>query len=294
MLSDIYELDKADFPPHLLHIPQPPKKLYARGFVDLNNKKILTIVGPRRHSSYAKECIQFLVMSLRDLPVVIVSGLAHGIDSVAHMAALEAGLPTIAFPGSGLAESSLYPAPHRKLAEEILSHGGMLLSEFEPEQKAAEWTFPRRNRLVAGIAHAILIPEAGEKSGTLITARLACEYNRDLLVIPGNITNPLSRGVHTFLRLGATPITCTDDLREALGFERIDDTFGNEKSETVHKNKELTEVEKQILVHLYEPCSRDILHEKSKLSIADFNAAMSMLEIKHCIKEEDGIVRLLL
>ncbi len=285
-MPPMYKIDQYEFPARLLEIPHPPKELFVRGFVDLSDKKILTVVGPRKYTSYGRDCTRSLILSLKNMPVVIVSGLAYGIDSIAHEAALEAGLPTIAFPGSGLNENVIYPAQHRNLAAKILDHGGMLISEFKPHEKGRDYFFPQRNRLVAGIAHAVLIPEAGEKSGTLITAKLAVDYNRDLLVVPGNINNPMSKGANQFLRLGATPITCTDDLHEALGFPRSEDVG----PVPVEKRDDLTQEEKHVASFLIEPLSRDELIRKLSMPITDFNMVLTMLEIKGVIKEEIGFI----
>jgi DNA processing protein len=143
---------------------------------------------------------------LAGYPIGIVSGLALGIDAFAHEAALRAGLYTLAVPGSGLGDQVLYPASNRRLADRIVDGGGGLLSELSPDTRAALWTFPQRNRLMAGMCAATLLIEAGEKSGTLITARMAVDYNRELLVVPGSIFSPTSRGCHQFLKLGATPV----------------------------------------------------------------------------------------
>src|SRR5262245_21152542 len=134
MLPPIRELLPKDMPDGLKHIPRPPRKLYVRGHTELTSgssgKKILTVVGPRRHTSYGRDVTRLLISALRSLPVIIVSGLAYGIDSIAHEAALESGLPTIAFPASGLAEDAIYPRRHFHLAERIVAHGGMLISEY--------------------------------------------------------------------------------------------------------------------------------------------------------------------
>ena len=280
MTPEIHEIDKNDFPIRLLEIPHPPKKLYVRSNTELSTllegKKILTIVGPRKYTKYGKHCIESLIKSLKGLPIVIVSGLAYGIDSIAHEAAIENGIPTIAFPGSGLNDDVIYPRVHVRLAQKILDNNGALLSECRPNQKTTNWIFPQRNRLVAGIAHAILIPEAAEKSGTLITARLAVDYNRDLLVIPGNIDNPMSKGTNQFLRLGATPITCVDDLHEALGFPRSEDTqmklFGDDN--------ELSDQEKKVLKLLRQNMSRDNIVNELQLSAMQLNILITQLEIK--------------
>ncbi len=154
--------------------------------------------------------------------VSIVSGLAIGIDTIAHKAALKAGLHTLAVPGSGLDRKVLYPSVNRTFADTIIEKGGGLLSEFEAEFISTPWAFPKRNRIMAGLSHSILIIEAEKKSGTLITARLATEYNRNVLTVPGSIYSKNSEGPHLLMRLGATPITCPEDLHEALGFDRLD------------------------------------------------------------------------
>lgn len=280
MTPEIHEIDKNDFPIRLLEIPHPPKKLYVRSNTELSTllegKKILTIVGPRKYTKYGKHCVESLIKSLKGLPIVIVSGLAYGIDSIAHEAAIENGIPTIAFPGSGLNDDVIYPRAHVRLAQKILDNNGALLSECRPNQKTTNWIFPQRNRLVAGIAHAILIPEAAEKSGTLITARLAVDYNRDLLVIPGNIDNPMSKGTNQFLRLGATPITCVDDLHEALGFPRSEDT----QMKLIEDVSELSHQEKKVLELLRQNMSRDNIVNELQLSAMQLNILITQLEIK--------------
>jgi DNA processing protein len=202
--------------PQLLEIPQPPEELYIVGELPKDHIYV-SVVGSRRYTDYGQRCCRELILGLRGKPVAIVSGLAYGIDQIAHRSAMDAKLPTIAIPGSGLDPSALYPRGHTQLAEEILYNGGCLLSELEPFEKAAPWTFPQRNRIMAGISRAVLIIEAEEKSGTLITARLATEYNRDVLAVPGSIFSATSAGTNFLLRQGATPITCANDLLQALG-----------------------------------------------------------------------------
>ena len=176
-------------------------------------------MGSREHTEYGKEVVEHLISGLKGYPVGIVSGLALGIDGLAHEAAMRHGLYTLAVPGSGLAESVLYPASHKQLAAEILKHGGGLLSEYPPETSAAKWTFPQRNRIMAGLCKATLLIEATEKSGTLITARLAVDYNRELLAVPGHIFSKNSYGTHQFLKLGATMVTEARDILLALGID---------------------------------------------------------------------------
>ena len=180
-MDDIYKLKIEDFPKALLEIPQPPKTLYIRGKLPDPNLTYLAVVGSRKYTSYGKEICEKLIRGLKNYPIVIVSGLALGIDSIAHRAALDNGLITVSFPGSGLDNNVLHPHTNIRLAQEIVNKGGCLISELDPSWKATLYSFPQRNRLMAGIAKAVLIIEAEEKSGTLITDRMALDYNRDEL-----------------------------------------------------------------------------------------------------------------
>ncbi len=217
-MDSIHTLSAESFPPLLSEITDPPEKLYIKGEFPLA-EKYLTVVGTRKPSSYGKDVMKTLIAGLRGLPVVIVSGLALGTDALAHEAALENNILTVAVPGSGLSDKVLYPAANRELAKKILQAGGCLISEFEPEFKATDFSFPQRNRIMAGLSHATLVIEAQLKSGTLITSKFATQYNRDILAVPGSIFSSLSEGPHMLIRLGATPVTTPEELREALGFK---------------------------------------------------------------------------
>ena len=210
--------------------------------------------------------------------------MAYGIDAEAHKAALEAGLPIVAVPGSGLDWSVLYPRANVNLAREIIKAGGAHLSEFEPNMKAADYTFPQRNRIMAGLCKAVLVIEAKERSGSLITARLATEYNRELLVVPGSIFSAESRGTHQFLKLGATPVTEPEDILRALGIET------QTREMTLHID--LFENERRVLEIIVSPVSRDKLLETLKLPVSEANILLSTMEIKGLIVEELGVVRI--
>lgn len=281
MKFEIRKLENYEIPPQLLETPEPPKQMYLVGKMPKEGNKLLAIVGSRKFSSYGKEVCERLVAGLKGQPVTIVSGLALGIDSIAHRAALQNNIQTIAFPGSGLDESVLYPTSHLNLAKEIVENGGGLLSEFEPKFRATPYSFPQRNRLIAGISHATLIIEAEKKSGTLITSRLATDYNKDVLAVPGSIFSKTSEGPHMLIRLGATPITCVNDLLEALHLEPEQQTldFGDCNTD------ELT-----ILNLLASPISRDELFEQAQLPIQVLNSILMMLEIKGFIQESQGLI----
>ncbi len=277
----IKQLKAEEFPESLNEIPQPPKQLFLLGNLPKANYKILAIVGSRKFSAYGKMVCEKLIAGLAGQPVVIVSGLALGIDSIAHRAALKAGLQTIAFPGSGLDEKVLYPNTHLQLAREIVSAGGGLISEFSPNLHAEKYTFPQRNRLIAGIAHAVLIIEAEERSGTLITARLATEYNKDVLTIPGSIFSNTSAGPHSLIKLGATPITSAEDILEALHLD-----LG--QNHTPKNYDDCSEEEQKVLQLLTENKTRDELIKLTKLSTSELNSILMMLELKNHIEEKAG------
>ncbi len=272
--------------PQLKEIPQPPKKLFTQGTLPPPKTKFLTVVGSRRFSSYGKEACEKLIAGLSGYEISIVSGLALGIDAIAHRSALKAGLHTIAVPGSGLDEKVLYPATNKNLAKQIVEKGGLLLSEFEPDFKATTWSFPRRNRIMAGLSDAVLIIEAQERSGTLITARMALDYNKDLLAVPGSIFNTSSFGTNRLLTQGATPIVTSDDILTALHIEKKE-----ENEDALEESlKDCSEEEILIMNALTEPIPRNELIRISKLPSEQVNSILSLLEIKGLIKETGGII----
>ncbi len=286
MSKELKQLSVLKFPPLLHEIPDAPKRLYVRGELPSFEKKWLAVVGARALTPYGKQACEHLVKGLRGYPIVIVSGLAYGADACAHKAALEAGLPTVAVPGSGLDWNVMYPRANVSLAREIIAEGGAHLSEFEPDQKAADYTFPQRNRIMAGMSHATLVIEAKERSGSLITARLATEYNRELLVVPGSIFSETSRGTHQFLKLGATPVTEPADILRTLNLDA-----GLTKS---HIRDDLSEHERRVVEILATPCSRDELLAGLEIPISEASILLSTMEIKGLVTEEFGMIRTLL
>ncbi|MBI3631939.1 MAG: DNA-protecting protein DprA [Candidatus Vogelbacteria bacterium] len=285
MPNQIYIIKPSKFPRALLEIPRPPKELYIEGTIPDESYIFLTVVGSRKFSTYGKEVCEKLISGLQGEKVAIVSGLALGIDTIAHKSALDAGLKTVAVPGSGLDRKVLHPHTNKSLADEIVRCGGALLSELEPLQPAGIHTFPERNRIMAGLAKAILVIEAQERSGTIITARLATEYNRDLLAVPGSIMSLNSRGTNRLIKNGATPISSCDDLREALGLI----TKNNGKNLDL---RELSVNEIKILELLsIEALTKDDLIRESEISTSEINVILSMMEIKGLIKELGGKIQ---
>lgn len=303
MSYEVKNLTKTDWPPLLGQISDPPKELYFAGRVPDYERKFLCVVGSRKYSSYGKEVVSMLLSELRGLPITVVSGLALGIDSIAHRLAIQNNLPTIAIPGSGLSPEALHPASHAQLAEEIVLSGGTLFSEYKPDFKATQWSFPQRNRIMAGMSHATLIIEAEQKSGTMITAKLTTEYNRELLCVPGSILSPMSEGPNMFLRLGATLVRNGDDILEALGVGKLDlektppltppQKGGAEKKNTQYLD--CSEKELLILKLLSEPTPKDELIRRAathNLSVAETQTTLTLLELKGHIEEKLGELRL--
>jgi DNA processing protein len=282
--NKIYKVSPDDFPELLKEIPDKPKLLYAEGNLKVEkNTKFLAVVGSRRFSNYGKSVCKDIIGGLAGSDIIIVSGLALGIDAVAHKTAIENGLRTFAIPGSGLDESVLYPATNINLANDILKNDGALISELEPKTTATIYTFPKRNRIMAGMSHATLVIEAGEKSGTLITARLALDYNRDVLAVPGSIYSPTSKGVNYLIRQGATLVTSAEDVLDSLGI----------KTKTIKpsERKDLSEQEKKILYLITEePLPKDELIRLLNIPTGEINSLLSLMEIKGIIKESMGVI----
>lgn len=210
------QLRPDEYPAQLREIPQPPSFLYARGSWAPPGTKYLAVVGSRALSDYGRKACETLIAGLKGYPISIVSGLALGADSCAHEAALRAGLHTVTVLGSGADDAHISPRSQFGLAKDILSKGGMILSESPDGYTPQPYDFPKRNRIVVGLSQAVLIVEAAPQSGTLITARLTHEYNRDLLCIPHRITDEHGFGANLFIRLGATLVSEPAHILDAL------------------------------------------------------------------------------
>jgi DNA processing protein len=272
-----------DFPLLLREIPDAPKQLRVRGELPSFERKWLAVVGSRTMSPYGKQVCEHLIAGLSGYPIVIVSGLAFGVDAQAHQSALDVGLPTVAVPGSGLDWEVLYPKSNARLAHDILDAGGALVSEEKPDAKTMEHMFPKRNRIMVGLSHATLVIEAREKSGSLITAKLATEYNRDLLVVPGSIFSAGSAGTHQFLRLGATAVTSPQDVLQALGITA--------QAKDAALRDDLSQEELRVVEIVASPIPRDELIRTLEMPTQEANILLSTMEIKGVIVEELGVVR---
>lgn len=286
MSYSINQISKDSIPKQLFEIPEPPKQFFLAGNMPKPGNFLLCVVGSRRYTQYGKEVTEKLIAGLSGFPITIVSGLALGIDSIAHEAALRSGLQTIAVPGSGLDPKVIYPRSHIGLAERIVSAGGGLLSEFEPTLKAAPWTFPQRNRIMAGLSDAILVIEAEEKSGTLITSRLATDYNKDVFAVPGSIFSAQSAGPHMLIRLGATPVRSSEDILEQFGIDAevkqsvLPLDISDDEKLTLELIQELSKDSGGVT-------KNDVLRE-STLGTSQAAAVLMSLEISGLIEEKMG------
>jgi len=226
---------------------------------------------------------QKIIRELSDTRIVIVSGLAHGIDSVAHRAALDVGLKTVAFPGSGIEADVIYPKNGRRLAEEIIQAGGSIISQFPPDAATRPWMFPVRNHLMAAISQITLVIEAAEKSGTLITAHAALEYGRTVAAIPGPVTSSLSAGTNALIKAGAELVCSGNDIKELLDLEQSE-------SHQLDLQLGLASDEKSILNRLgIEPCTFDQISQHINKSPDKLLVLLSELELRDLIKNDGGI-----
>ncbi|MDE0223826.1 MAG: DNA-processing protein DprA [Gammaproteobacteria bacterium] len=213
-------LAKSALPERLAAIPDPPNRLYVRGAADVLGEPGVAIVGSRRATRAGRDFAHALARELAAGGLVVVSGLAYGIDAAAHRGALAAPGRTVAVLGSGL--DRVYPQAHERLAREILANDGAVVSEYAPNAGPRKHQFPERNRLISGLTLGVVIVEATTRSGSLITARMAAEQGREVMAVPGPVTSPLAGGCHRLLKSGAALIEDADDVLFAIGYERVD------------------------------------------------------------------------
>jgi DNA processing protein len=270
-------LAKHELPPLLCAIHDPPTRLYLRGAgeVELLSRPAVAVVGARACSPYGAQVARMLARELASAGVVVVSGMARGIDGEAHRGALETDGHTVAVLGCGIDRD--YPAAHAALASDIAERS-LLVSEYEPGTEPAPWRFPARNRIIAGLCAATIVVEARERSGALITADFALEEGREVFAVPGEITSSLSAGTNALLRLGATPLTSGADVLESLGIVPLE-TGPPEVGETAAR----------LLSYL--PASADELVRSTALSAGAIAAGLAELELAGAVAEGDGIYR---
>jgi DNA processing protein len=267
--------DKHKYLQMLTYLAKSPEKLHIIGELPEERQPTVAIVGTRKPSNYGKEVTHQLSYDLAKRGVVIVSGLALGIDGIAHKAALEAGGTTLAVLANGL--SQIYPATHRELAKNILLQKGAIISEYDLDVGVRPFRLLERNRIVSGISDAIIITEAASRSGTLNTAAHALEQGREVFVVPGNITSPLSSGCNALLRQGAHPVTCVEDVLEVIA----PDLLKTQAIIPLGSN----ELESSIIA-LIQSGTRDgdALLGQLSISVGELNQALTMLELAGTVR----------
>jgi DNA processing protein len=268
------------FPPLLRAIHDPPPGLFLRGTADpvLLARPAVAVVGARACSAYGRQVARSVAREAAAAGLVVVSGLARGIDAEAHRGALEAGGATVAVLGCGVDRD--YPAAHAALAREV-ADGGLVVAEYAPGVEPAPWRFPARNRIIAGLCAATAVVEARERSGALITADFALEEGGEVLAVPGEITSSLSAGTNALLRLGATPLARTQDVLESYGLQPIrpvTPALGGPAA-TV-----LAEVRRAA-------AGADALARAAGLPAADVAVALTELELAGLVVVDEGVVR---
>jgi DNA processing protein len=273
-------LADADYPALLLEIADPPVFLYARGNTDLLQRSGIAIVGSRNATAQGRANAEQFAHALSDAGLTVISGLALGIDAAAHVGALQGRGSTIALLGTGI--DLVYPARNRELHERIANEG-LLLSEFPLGTPATSYNFPRRNRLISGLARGVVVVEAALASGSLITARQAGEQGRDIFAIPGSIHSPLSRGCHALLKQGAKLVESAQDILEELG------AHSPVRSSATLPDPSESAPESVLLRHLgYDPCSVDALCERSGLTPESVSAMLLQLELEGRVERLPG------
>ncbi len=280
----VITLQDEDYPCYLKQIYDPPIALFVKGDLkQCNLDKCLAVVGSRKASHYIKEVLRKIITDMKGNDITIVSGMAIGVDSTAHIAAMDCDLKTIAVIGSGF--DYIYPKSNKQMFENIIEKGGAVISEYFPEEKAAPWKFPRRNRIISGLSQGTLVAEAGLKSGALITANLCLDQNRELMCIPGMVTNPNTEGSYKLIKSGAGVITCAEDVFRQLNWEK-NNTLLSEKQEI---NIKLLDNEAKVYKILdLEAKTFDTILEESKLSVEDLMIVLTTLELNELIEQLPG------
>jgi DNA processing protein len=269
------------FPPLLRAVHDPPPGLYVRGTaaLELLGRPAVAVVGARACSAYGRSVARTLAREAAAAGLVVVSGLARGIDGEAHRGALDAGGATVAVLGCGIDRD--YPAGHAELARRI-AETGLIVSEYAPGVEPAPWRFPARNRIVAGLCAATVVVEARERSGALITADFALEEGREVLAVPGEITSALSAGSNALLRLGATPLLSADDVLWTFGLERV-------RPEPA----QVDGVAAVVLAALAEQAAgADELARRTGLQTGELAALLTRLELDGLVTVEEGVYRM--
>jgi len=273
--------EEDEYPRRLKEINQSPPVLFIKGSINVEDDWAVAVVGTRRVTPYGRQVADELGRFLAQNGVTVISGLARGVDAIAHHAALEAGGRTIAVLGSGV--DVIYPPEHRKLATEIIQQGA-LVSDYPVGTQPDGVNFPPRNRIISGLSLATVVVEAGEKSGALITAEFAVDQGKDVFAVPGSILNAQSEGTNRLIEQGARPLLKFGEILETLQLEQIPE------KQLTRKLNPMTSIEQTLFSQLTsDPTHIDQLCEKTGLSITDVSATLTMMELKGLVSQVGGM-----
>jgi DNA processing protein len=279
--------NQVEYPSLLKNISQPPFLLFYQG-TPCWQEVCLAVVGARIYSHYGQLTVERLIGETAQAGAVIVSGLAYGIDTLAHQTTLQNKGKTIAVLGCGINQATIYPSVNRHLAKSIVEHGGMVISEFPPFTAPLRHHFPLRNRIISGLSIATIIIEASRKSGSLITANLALEQGREVLAVPGSIFTDQSSGTNMLIKQGATPVTSSEDILAALDLSPMNQYSDSHIALTMPED--LSTEEQTILTILsQEPLHIDLISTQVSLSIGQVGSTLTLLEIKNLARNIGGM-----
>ena len=275
------------FPPLLAEVPEPPPLLYAWGDVSLLARPAVALVGSRDHTAYGAEAARLLAAGVARAGVVVISGMARGIDAIAHTAALDAGGRSVGVLGNGF--GVIYPAANRSLYERMVAHG-CLITELPPGERPHAGAFPRRNRLISGLAGVTVVVEAATKSGALITSDCALDQGRAVLAVPGPITSATSAGCNRLIQQGAKPALCPGDILEELGLPQTTGDAVAQRADTRTPPPELNPVQRSLWDALVaEPRHIDALVAAVGTDTSAVLTALTELELRGLVKQEAGM-----
>ncbi|MGW8226178.1 MAG: DNA-processing protein DprA [Anaerolineales bacterium] len=269
------------YPKHLKELNQPPPVLYKQGDLIAEDVWAIAIVGTRRVTAYGRQVAEDIAGGLARNGITIISGLARGVDSIAHQAALDAGGRTIAVLGSGI--DRIYPPENRQLAEKIVANGA-LISEYFPGTAPEASNFPQRNRLISGLSMAVIVIEAGQSSGALITASFAADQGREVFAVPGNINSPASMGTNRLILDGAHPLLSVDQVLETLKLKKVSE----------HQTARIVlpgdAIEAQLLEALGEvPLHVDEITNRTEIPVEKVTATLALMELKGMVRQVGGM-----
>lgn len=281
---ELVRISDTHYPRRLKEIYDPPPLLFIRGKLNDPEEPMLAVVGTRKATPYARLVMSEIVEPLARAGITIVSGLALGVDGLAHRAALDVQGRTIGVPGAGVEDANIYPETHRGLSREIIESGGVLLSEFPPGSRAFKSNFPQRNRVISGLSLGVLVVEAHPQSGSLLTAKSALDQNRDVFAVPGDIGRETSVGPNSLIKSGARPVTSAQDVLDALGLER---PAAEKQARTILAD---TKEEAAILPLLSrQPTHIDELVRSSGLPASAVASTLTMMELKGKVRHLGGL-----